>query len=83
MKTYDTLSGKKTCFGKPGANVRFVEYQIEQEKRMQEKYKNRKKKILQEEKIKVTDKELDEWIESCYTIIRETENESEWEDRCE
>jgi hypothetical protein len=50
---------------------------------MQEKYKNKKKKVPAEEKIKVTDAELDEWIESCYNIIRETENESEWEDRYE
>lgn len=80
MNIYDTLSGKKTTFGRPGTNIRFVEYQIEQEKRMKEKYANRKKKIPPEEKIKVTDKDIDEWIDWCYNISKQVEDDSEWEE---
>lgn len=79
MKSYSTISGKPTYFGKPGANVRYVEYEMQQEERLRQKYE-RKIKTPKEKKIPVTDKDIEEWAELCYTMCREVENEREWED---
>lgn len=81
MKNYSTIAGKNTYFGAPGANARYVEYELEQEKRLKKKYERKVNKIPPEEKITVTDKDIDEWIESCYTISKEIESEWEEEDQ--
>ncbi len=81
MTGYDTIGGKKTYWGKPGANARYVEYLIEQDERIKQKYERKKQKETKtSEKVKVSDKEVDEWIEWCYNIIKPVENESEWEE---
>lgn len=73
MQAWETISGKKTHFGKPGSTARLVAADMEFEERIRQKVQRKRAKTYNENapKSKISDKELDELLEFNIKLTQE------------
>lgn len=73
MQAWETISGKKTHFGKPGSTARLVASDMEFEERIRQKVQRKRAKTYNETapKLKISDDELNNLLEFNIKLTQE------------
>lgn len=73
MKYWDTLSGRKTSFGKPGSSAKIVAQHMEQDERLRQHLERKKcnepEEIIPYNRLDITDEEISLWVTEIFNDV--------------